>query len=134
MLNRTPQRRSGAALSRRKVLRLGAGASIAIASFAIAKASRGQDKMTKELVINTWSGFFADAVRQSLAEPFQKEFGVQVRIGVVGNAAELMTRIRAGAMGGGGDVIDLFWNEYPTAYTAIRQGWVEPLRVDNIPN
>jgi spermidine/putrescine transport system substrate-binding protein len=90
--------------------------------------------MTSELIISTWSGFFADAVRQSLVEPFQREFNVRVRVGVTGNASELMTRIRAGATGGGGDVVDLFWNEYPTAYTATRQGWVEPLRVENIPN
>jgi spermidine/putrescine transport system substrate-binding protein len=122
------------AISRRQVLRAGAGAGIALASFAIPRASLGQDKMTKELVISTWSGFFSEAVKQSLVEPFQKEFGVQVRVGVTSNAGELMTRIRAGAMGGGGDVIDLFWNEYPTAYTAIKQGWVEPLRVENIPN
>lgn len=123
--------RAARSISRRHALKLGAGAA---GMFAVMRASRAQDQMTKELVVSCWSGFFADAVRQAIVEPFQKEFGVRVRLGVSGNASELTTKIRAGAMSGGGDAIDVFWNEYPTAFTAIRQGWVEPLRIENIPN
>lgn len=120
-------------VTRRRVLALG-GAAALFGGFSIPRASLGQERMTNELVISTWSGFFANAVRETLVEPFQREFNVRVRVGVTGNAAELMTKIRAGATGGGDDVIDLFWNEYPTAFTATRQGWVEPLRIENIPN
>src|SRR5262245_16407253 len=107
-------------ISRRRALAFG-GATALFGSFSIPKTSLGQERMTNELVISTWSGFFANAVRETLVEPFQREFNVRVRVGVTGNAAELMTKIRAGATSGGGDVIDVFWNEYPTAFTATRQ-------------
>jgi len=133
MNNKTSTNRNR--ISRRRVLgNAAAVTAFSALNFLVPRASRGQDKMTGELFINCWSGFFQDGVRQSLVEPFEKEFGVKVRVGVTATPAELMTRIRVGATSGGGDVIDVFWIPYPQAFSAIQQGWVEPFRIDNIPN
>ena len=78
------------AVTRRGLLRRSLVSGTAIAGFSavnflIPRASYGQDAMTKELVISTWGGFFSEAVKQAIAVPFEKEYGVKVHIGVTGN-------------------------------------------------
>ena len=121
-------------VSRRDALRAG-GALLGFtaANFLVPDKLLAQDKLTNELVITTWGGSFADAVRTAVVEPFQKEFGVRVTMGVTGNQAEMLTKLRAATMGGTPD-IDLFFNDLSFSYSAIKQGLVEPLRVENIPN
>jgi spermidine/putrescine-binding protein len=120
--------------SRREVLRAGGAlAGVTAANFLVPRALLAQDKMTNELVVTTWGGSFADAVRTTVVEPFQKETGVRVTMGVTGNQAEMLTKLRAATMGGTPD-IDLCFNDLSFSYSAIKQGLVEPLRVENIPN
>ena len=102
-------------------------------NFLVPRQLRAQDKMTNELVLATWGGSFADAVRSDIVEPFQKETGVKVTMGVTGNQAEMLTKLRAATMGGTPE-IDLFFNDLSFSYSAIKQGLVERLRVENIPN
>ena len=121
-------------LSRREVLRAGGALTgFSAANFLLPSVASAQDKMTKELVITTWGGSFADAVRATVIEPFQKEYGVRVTMGVTGNQAEMLTKLRAATMGGTPD-IDLCFNDLSFSYSAIKQGLVEPLRTENIPN
>jgi spermidine/putrescine transport system substrate-binding protein len=119
---------------RRDVLRAGGAlAGFTAANFFVPRELLAQDKMTNELVITTWGGSFADAVRSTIVEPFQKEFGVRVTMGVTGNQAEMLTKLRAATMGGAPE-IDLCFNDLSFSYSAIKQELVEPLRVENIPN
>jgi spermidine/putrescine-binding protein len=75
-------------VSRRDVLRTGGTlAGFAAANFLVPRALLAQDKMTNELVVTTWGGSFADAVRTTVVEPFQKETGVRITLGVTGNQA-----------------------------------------------
>jgi spermidine/putrescine transport system substrate-binding protein len=127
-------RPAGRRISRRGVLRAGGAlAGFTAVNFFVPHELLAQDKMTNELVVTTWGGSFADAVRATVVEPFQKEFGVRVTMGVTGNQAEMLTKLRAATMGGTPD-IDLCFNDLSFSYSAISQGLVEPLRVDNIPN
>lgn len=122
-------------VSRRRLMKgAGAIAGFSALNFLVPRASWGQDALTGELFVSFWSGFSGDVMREEVAEPFERETGVRVHVGSTSNAAELMTRIRIGAMQGGDEVIDVFLNEYPTAYTAAKEGWVEPLRLENIPS
>ncbi|HMK67504.1 MAG TPA: extracellular solute-binding protein [Stellaceae bacterium] len=124
----------GRRLSRRNLLRAaGALAGFSATNFLIPRELLAQDKLTGELVVTTWGGSFADAVRTTVVEPFQKEYGVRVTMGVTGNQAEMLTKLRASTMGGTPD-IDLCFNDLSFSYSAIKQGLVEPLRVENIPN
>src|SRR5579862_8834137 len=101
MQNRPTDRRSGKDLSRRHLLRAGGAlAGFGGANFLLPSLASAQDKMTKELIITTWGGSFADAVRATVIEPFQKEYGVRVTMGVTGNQAEMLTKLRAATMGG----------------------------------
>jgi spermidine/putrescine-binding protein len=127
-------RSSKGGLSRRAALRAGGAlAGFAAANFLVPRALHAQDKLTDELVVTTWGGSFADAVRTTVIEPFQKAYGVRVTMGVTGNQAEMLTKLRAATMGGTPD-IDLCFNDLSFSYSAIKQGLVEPLRLENIPN
>jgi len=134
MSRKRADRRTRRRVSRRDALRAG-GALLGFtaANFLLPGRLFAQDKMTNELIITTWGGSFADAVRATVVEPFQKEFGVRVTMGVTGNQAEMLTKLRAATMGGTPD-IDLCFNDLSFSYSAIKQGLVEPLRVENIPN
>ena len=123
-------------LSRRDFLTTSASlaAGFSAANFFIPKASAGQDKMTKELQIMTWGGSFGDGVRQAIVEPFEKEYGVKVTVGVLGANAEMLAKLRAATMGGAPSDIDVLWLNLAHSYIAITQGLVEPLRPDNIPS
>jgi spermidine/putrescine transport system substrate-binding protein len=111
----------------------GAVAGFSAANFLVPRQLLAQEKLTSELVIATWGGSFADAIRTTVVEPYQKEYGVRVTMGVTGNQAEMLTKLRASTMGGTPD-IDLCFNDLSFSYSAIKQGLVEPLRVENIPN
>jgi spermidine/putrescine-binding protein len=125
-------------LSRRELLRrsgvtLGFAAGFSGMNFLIPRGSFGQDKMTKELNIYTWGGSFADAVKEAIVEPFQKETGVKVTMGVTGNPAQMLALLKAGSLGGA-STIDLMWQDLTFSYSAIKQELVEPLRLENIPS
>src|SRR5690348_5338295 len=82
--------------SRREVLRAGGALTgFSALNFLLPSVASAQDKMTNELVITTWGGSFADGVRATVIEPFQKEYGVRVTMGVTGNQAEMLTKLRA---------------------------------------
>jgi spermidine/putrescine-binding protein len=124
----------GRRATRRGVLRGGAAiAGFTAFNFFVPKELAAQDKMTNELVVTAWGGSFADALRTAVIEPFQKETGVRVTLGVTGNQAEMLTKLRAATMGGVPE-IDLCFNDLSFSYSAIKQGLVEPLRVENIPS
>src|SRR5262245_66000324 len=81
-------------LSRRELLRrsgatLGFAAGFSGLNFLVPGVSFGQDKMTKELNIYTWGGSFADAVKEAIVEPFQKETGVKDTMGVPGHPVQV---------------------------------------------
>jgi spermidine/putrescine transport system substrate-binding protein len=134
MSTKRTDRSSGRRISRRHALFAGGAlAGFTAANFLVPRELLAQDKLTSELVITTWGGSFADAVRAKVVEPFQKEYGVHVTMGVTGNQAEMLTKLRAATMGGTPD-IDLCFNDLSFSYSAIKQGLVEPLRVENIPN
>jgi spermidine/putrescine-binding protein len=121
-------------ITRRRLIKAGGAlAGFTAANFFLPKELLAQDKLTNELVITTWGGSFADAVREKVVEPFQKQYGVKVTMGVTGNQAEMLTKLKAATMGGTPD-IDLCFNDLSFSFSAIKQGLVEPLRVENIPN
>jgi len=120
--------------SRRKFL-LGTTATItgfSAANFFIPKAALGAEKMSKELVVSTWGGSFAEGVRSAIVEPFQKETGVKVHLAVNGKVEEVLAKLKAGSMAGEASY-DVVWEGLSFAYSAIVQGLVEPLRTENIP-
>lgn len=127
-----------ARLTRRQVLKGTIGAAGALSGFTavnfMVPRAFGQDKMTKELVISTWGGYFADVVKKTMVEPFEKEFGVRIIMGVTGNQVETLAKLRAASLAGGEGGIDVIWNDLLFSYAAIQQELVEPLRIQNIPN
>jgi spermidine/putrescine-binding protein len=133
-MSRKSQDSAAKRISRRGLIKAGGAlAGFTAANFFLPKELLAQDKLTNELVITTWGGSFADAVREKVVEPFQKQYGVKVTMGVTGNQAEMLTKLKAATMGGTPD-IDLCFNDLSFSFSAIKQGLVEPLRVDNIPN
>ncbi len=125
-------------VSRREFLRvsgttLGFASGFSAANFLVPRASLGAETMTKELSIYTWGGSFADAVRAAIVEPFEKENGVRVTMGVTGNPAQMLALLKAGSLGGA-STIDVLWQDLTFSYSAIKQGLVEPLRLENIPS
>jgi spermidine/putrescine transport system substrate-binding protein len=127
----------GGKFSRRKFLKgttatISAVAGFSAVNFLIPKASLGQDTMTKELVLSTWGGSFAEGVRSAIVKPFEEETGVKVHVAVNGKPAEVLAKLKAGSIGGGGSY-DVVWEGLSFSYSAIVQGLVEPLRVENIP-
>jgi spermidine/putrescine transport system substrate-binding protein len=130
--------RSGLTVSRRRFLQtsgaiIGFTSGFTGANFLVPRTAIGQDKMTNELNLYTWGGSFADAVRQAIVEPFQKETGVRVTIGVTGNPAQMLALLKAGSLGGA-STIDILWEDLAFSYSAIKQDLVEPLRLENIPS
>ena len=122
-------------LSRRDFLKTsvysaGLATGFSAANLLIPRASAGQDKMTKELQVMTWGGSFGDGVRQTIVEPFEKEYGVKVAVGVLGANAEMLAKLRAATMGGAPSDIDVMWLNLTHSYAAIEQGLVEPLRLE----
>jgi len=89
--------------------------------------------MTQELIVYTAGGSYADAIRQAVVEPFEKETGVHVTLGVNGNGPAMAAILKASSLGGASsiDVIGLDWQ---ASYLAIKQDLAEPLRLENIPS
>src|SRR5215470_7642700 len=82
--------RSG--VSRRQFVKA-AGAMTATALFAprIARAA-----MSGEIVVETFGGSYADAVRDYFVKPFEAKYGVKVRLGSFGNNEEQLAKLHAG--------------------------------------
>jgi len=116
-----------AKLDRRKFIKT-AGAAAAGAIFA-PSILRAQEKISGELVVDTFGGTYADAVREYIVKPFEAKYGVKVRLSSFGNNAEQLAKLQAG-----NSRLDVSSLNGDGVYVAIKGGALLPLRLDNVPN
>lgn len=112
-------------VSRRQFVKA-AGAMTATALFApsIARAA-----MSGEIVVETFGGSYADAVRDYIVKPFEAKYGVKVRLGSFGNNEEQLAKLQAG-----NSRVDVSSLNGDGVYVAIKGNALQQLRLDNIAN
>jgi putative spermidine/putrescine transport system substrate-binding protein len=84
-----------------------------------------------QLVVNSYGGQYEDVIRETIIEPFEEEFGVEVVYDAVGSAAEDFARIRATRGNPGFDVVVM---TAPEALQGCREELLTPLTTRDIPN
>jgi len=93
------------------------------------RASR-VDAQPQELVVTVFGGTFEKAWRSNVIQPFEREHNVQVRV-VSGLSAENFAKLRAQK---DNPQIDVVTFDAPFALVAAREGLLEPLDPQRIPN
>lgn len=87
------------------------------------------EKIGGQLVVDSFGGDYAEAVKKYIAEPFEKEFGVKVLINHFGSNSEQLAKLKAGKT----DMdVSFLGNTY--VYMARQDGLLLPLRMENVPN
>jgi len=90
---------------------------------------RAQENISGELLVETFGGAYAEAMKKYIVKPFQDKYGVKVRLGSFGNNAEQLAKLQAG-----NSRVDVSSINGDGVYVAIKGGALLPLRLDNIPN
>ena len=77
-------------LNRRQFVKVaGAAAATALFTPSIARAA-----ISGELVVETFGGEYADAVKEYIVGPFEAKYGVKVRLGSFGNNEEQLAKLQ----------------------------------------
>ena len=85
----------------------------------------------QQLVVNSYGGEYEALVRDTIIEPFEEAFGVEVIYDAVGSASEDYARIRATRGNPGFDVVVM---TAPESLQGCREDVLTPLTEENIPN
>lgn len=114
-----------ARLSRRTVVKAGIGGMSLLAAPSVLRA----EEIGGELYFETFGGEYSDALTEYVVKPFEKRYGVKVRVATFGGGAEQLAKVQAG-----NDRIDVTSLNGQYMYAAIKANAVLPLRLENIPN
>ena len=88
----------------------------------------GDDEMADTLSFYSWGGSTQEALTKHVIEPFEEEYGVTVKQSSFSSQDKMLANVRSSPEGS----YDVIMPTISGTYSAIKQGLVEPLRVDNI--
>jgi len=88
-----------------------------------------EEKIKGPLYIESWGGSYAEAVKKFIIEPFQDKYGIEVKHSFFGSNSEQFAKWKAGKAD-----IDISFMSDSYVYQAIKDGFVQPIRVENVPN
>lgn len=114
------------ALVRRKFLQLGCQGAVAAAACLTPSLWARAQEMAKELNWLTWETYTKDAY----LDPYREATGTTFNLGEIANDDELLAKM----LSGGTREWDVFTPGLNTIPTYIRQGAVQPINLDNVPN
>jgi spermidine/putrescine-binding protein len=90
---------------------------------------RAEEKIEGPLIVDSFGGAYAEAVKQYIVEPFEKAYGIEVKLNHFGSNSEQLAKLKAGKT----DMdVTFLGNGY--TYMAGKEGLLLPLRMENIPN
>lgn len=95
----------------------------ALATLATAPAQR--------LIVNSYGAQYEELIKQTIIQPFEQEYGVEVVYDATGSAAEDFAKIRATRGNPGFDVVVM---TAPESLQGCREGILAKLTVDEVPN
>lgn len=85
--------------------------------------------LSGELIVDTFGGAYADAIREHIVKPFEAKHGVKVRLKSFGNNAEQLAKLQAG-----NSRVDVSSLNGDGVYVGIKGGSLLPLRLENLSN
>lgn len=85
----------------------------------------------QDLIVNSYGAQYEELIRETIIEPFEEQFGVEILYDATGSAAEDFARIRATGGQPGFDVVVM---TAPESLQGCREGVLEPLTEENVPN
>lgn len=88
-----------------------------------------EEKIEGPLYIESWGGSYAEAVKNFIIKPFQDKYGIEVKHSFFGNNSEQFAKWKAGKAD-----IDVSFMSDGFVYQAIRDGFLQPIRIENVPN
>lgn len=136
-------------IRRRRLLKLGAGASVAGLAGCMGDGSGGGEsdggstdssgsvtgttagssgELADTLRFYSWGGSTQEALTEHLIEPFEEEFGVTVEQSSFSSQDKMLANVRSNPAGS----YDVIMPSLSGSYNAVKQDLVEPLRLDNI--
>jgi len=144
----------GTPLSRRRLLKTGAGATIvglagclggssdgessggdgssgdggSSGTTGTSTSSSGGDEMADTLRFYSWGGSTQEALTKHLIEPFEEEFGITVEQSSFSSQDKMLANVRSDPVGS----YDVIMPSLSGSYNAVKQDLVEPLRLENI--
>jgi len=99
-------------------------------SFALAgPAAAADEKIGGTLVVDSFGGAYAEAVKKYIAGPFEKKYGVTVKINHFGSNSEQLAKLKAGKT-----EMDVSFLGNGYVFMAQKDGLLLPLRMKNVPN
>lgn len=120
-------------MERRKFTLGGVAGAVGFAVLGGANRSEAQvdrSKLSKTLRFSSYGGLWQKNLSEAAIKPFEQEFGVKVEEESHGNEEEVLAKIRAAGPG----AFDLITVNESGLYTGVKQGLIEELRLENIPN
>lgn len=93
--------------------------------------SNGGEDLADRLVIGTGGGAYGEAQEEAFADTFMDEYpGVEIERKAHPGPPNLVSKLEAG----GGTEFDILQVDEVFTYPAANNGWIHPLRTENIPN
>ncbi len=85
--------------------------------------------LSGEIVVETFGGTYAEAIKEHIVKPFESKHGVKVRLSSFGNNAEQLAKLQAG-----NSRVDVSSLNGDGVYVAIKAKALLPLRLENVKN
>ena len=92
-------------------------------------AAAADEKIGGTLVVDTFGGAYAEAVETYIAAPFEKKYGVKVKLNHFGSNSEQLAKLKAGKT-----EMDVSFMGNAYVFMAQKDGLLLPLRMENIPS
>ena len=125
MSNEKLNKGASRSINRRTVIK----ATGAVVAGALFMPSIAKSAISGELVVETFGGAYAEAIKNHIVKPFEAKYGVKVRLSSFGNNAEQLAKLQAG-----NSRVDVSSLNGDGVYVAIKGGALLPLRLDNVSN
>lgn len=88
-----------------------------------------EEKIEGPLVVESWGGSYAEAVKNYIIDPFKAKYGIEVIHSFFGNNSEQLAKLQAGKT-----EIDVSFLSQNFAFQAMEGGLSLPIRIENVPN
>lgn len=88
-----------------------------------------EEKIGGVLVVDSFGGAYAEAVKKYIVEPFEKKYGVKVKVNHFGSNSEQLAKFKAGKTD-----MDVSFLGHSYVHMARKEGLIQPLRLENVPN
>jgi spermidine/putrescine transport system substrate-binding protein len=92
-------------------------------------SAMAEEKIEGPLVVESWGGSYAEAVKNFIIDPFKAKYGIEVIHSFFGNNSEQLAKLQAGKT-----EIDVSFLSQNFAFQAMQGGLSLPIRIENVPN